>query len=293
MVERCNKEIMRHLRALIFEIGKRSSWPSYLPIVRRIMNTQVHPVTGVSPNALMIPTALDHDDSAALKGKFENPRPSTMTEYVSDLYATQCKLILIAQQRQINKDIKHVEVKTLEKYKEFPVNSYVTVSYPDGAMGPRPPSKLHTQRKGPMRVVRFELANYTLRDLIDSSEHNVHVSRLAPFLYDPTRTDPAVIAAADNEEDFVDRILEHSGSPSRKSDMDFLVRWSGYDESHDMWIPWKELRLNPALHTYLRENNMASIIPKEHRYTGTNHAVPDTSATDDSTRTSTRRTRGS
>jgi len=27
IVERCNKEVLRHLRALIFEVNKKSSWP--------------------------------------------------------------------------------------------------------------------------------------------------------------------------------------------------------------------------------------------------------------------------
>ena len=50
-----------------------------------------------------------------------------------------------------------------------------------------------------------------------------------------------------------------------KSKMDFLVRWTGQNESHDLWLPWKQLRDNPKLHKYLSENGMESWIPKEHR----------------------------
>jgi predicted SprT family Zn-dependent metalloprotease len=60
----------------------------------------------------------------------------------------------------------------------------------------------------------------------------------------------------------VEKIIEHSGTKNKKSEMDFRVRWLGFGESQDLWLPWKELRLNPALHDYLRQNRMASIIPK-------------------------------
>ena len=42
------------------------------------------------------------------------------------------------------------------------------------------------------------------------------------------------------------------------------LRWLGYDESEDSWLPWSEVRNVPALHTYLRENGMTKLIPKEH-----------------------------
>ena len=84
------------------------------------------------------------------------------------------------------------------------------------------------------------------------------------FEHDPKRTDPLAVAARDNEEFEIDFIVAHSGNPKRKSEMDFLVRWLGYDESEDLWLQWSQLRNVPALHTYLRENGMAKLIPKEH-----------------------------
>ena len=44
--------------------------------------------------------------------------------------------------------------------------------------------------------------------------------------------------------------------------MDFLVRWLGYDETEDLWLPWSALRNNTVLHQYLRDNNMEKLIPK-------------------------------
>ena len=33
IVERCNKEVIRHLRALVYKINKRNAWRIYLPLV--------------------------------------------------------------------------------------------------------------------------------------------------------------------------------------------------------------------------------------------------------------------
>ena len=49
LVERANKEIMRHLRGFIFDRRIREHWYKYLPFVMRIINTTVHSSTGVSP----------------------------------------------------------------------------------------------------------------------------------------------------------------------------------------------------------------------------------------------------
>ena len=60
----------------------------------------------------------------------------------------------------------------------------------------------------------------------------------------------------------MEAILAYTGNPKRKSSMDFLVRWLGYDESEDLWLPWSALHNNSVLHTYLRQNGMESLIPK-------------------------------
>ena len=49
LVERVNKEVMRHMRNIIYNIRVKKYWSDYYPIVERIINTQVHSVTRVSP----------------------------------------------------------------------------------------------------------------------------------------------------------------------------------------------------------------------------------------------------
>jgi hypothetical protein len=50
IVERSNRETMRHIKSMVFELNKRNSWNKYLPIAQRIMNSEVSTRIGVSPN---------------------------------------------------------------------------------------------------------------------------------------------------------------------------------------------------------------------------------------------------
>jgi hypothetical protein len=263
IVERCNKEIVRHLRALVFEANKRTAWPTYLPLAQRIVNSEVSTVTGVSPNALLFGGKLElHGPLLLSVQPHDSAVNQRLSQWSSDMLQVQDKLVDIAQKRQQAADDAHM-TKASAAVTQFPSNSFVLVSYPNTAMGNKPPTKLHTPWKGPMRVVSNQGAEYIVHDLVRNKNINVHVTRLKKFEHDPVRVDPLAIAAKDYGEFEVESIISHSGDPKRKSSMDFLVRWSGYDDSEDLWLPWSELRLNPALHKYLRAHGMEKLVPKE------------------------------
>jgi hypothetical protein len=60
VVERANKEVMRHLRAIVFEDRVYHSWSSdQLPLVMRILNSQQKARTGVSPAEILFGNAVD------------------------------------------------------------------------------------------------------------------------------------------------------------------------------------------------------------------------------------------
>ena len=82
---------------------------------------------------------------------------------------------------------------------------------------------------------------------------------------DPNFLDPSGVALKDRGEFHVEAIRQHTGNVARKSSLDFLVKWTGYAESENEWVPWSQLRNNPILHEYLRANGMAKLVPKEHR----------------------------
>ena len=49
VVERANREVNRHLRAIVFDKKVKNEWSLYLPLVQRIMNSSVSASTGVTP----------------------------------------------------------------------------------------------------------------------------------------------------------------------------------------------------------------------------------------------------
>ena len=82
------------------------------------------------------------------------------------------------------------------------------------------------------------------------------------FHYNPQLHDPQTIAAKDYQEFGVDRIIKHAWNIKNPTSLDFLVRWVGYDESEDLWLPWSELRNNTKLHDYLREKGLLTLTRK-------------------------------
>jgi hypothetical protein len=265
IVERANKEVMRHLRALVFDMGCHTGWATKLPLVSRIMNSSVHSSTGVSPASLLFGDSINLDRGIFIPMEVVE-ESKTLSQWSSDMLQTQLKLIHIAELRQISKDDSHIEKNAVEEVTVFEPNSFVLVSYPDGAMGPRPPSKLHTNLRGPLRVLSHMGPHYKLYNLVDDKEEIHHVKTLQPYHYDPQQgLQPSAVALKDKGEFKVESILRHTGDPKRKSEMDFLVRWEGYDATHNLWLPWSSLRNNPKLHVYLRSNGLARLIPKEHR----------------------------
>ena len=62
LVERANKEVMRHLRAMIFANNDHTQWDfRFLPMVQRIINSSRNESIGVSPAKLLFGNAIDLD----------------------------------------------------------------------------------------------------------------------------------------------------------------------------------------------------------------------------------------
>ena len=172
-------------------------------------------------------------------------------------------LLKIAYENQYKKDSENIIRRNAENITIFPPNSYVLVKYPDSGMGSKPPDKLMTYLRGPLRVINNIGPYYTLLNLVTNEQEEAHVKRLKPFLFDPDRVDPVDVANRDDCSFTVQKVITHQGNFKRKNSLEFLVQWEGYSESENSWVPWKELRLNQFLHEYLRGINMQKLIPKD------------------------------
>ena len=143
---------------------------------------------------------------------------------------------------------------------EFPINSYVLAKYRE-----RPPTKFHTPWKGPMRVVGSKKSTYTLQDLVTNKEHEYHITQLKAFQYDKTETDPTDIARKEAQEFLVDQVLEHRGNPKERNSLEFLIQWTGYDESANTWEPWSHVKDNNILNRYCYTHKLKSLLTKQQK----------------------------
>ena len=90
-------------------------------------------------------------------------------------------------------------------------------------------------------------------------EKYYHVSDMQPFIFDSALVDPLDIARRDHTEFFVEKILDHRGN------IEFQVRWLGYDVSNDSWETYANLRNSEHLHAYLLDKNLTQLIPSKYR----------------------------
>lgn len=267
IVERANKEVMRHLRAICFDQRRGADWAVVLPFAQRICNAEVISSMGYAPATLVFGTAINLDRGILTTNQMSSCDHIDVSPYVAQLIACQRHSLQVAAQSQLDLDAAHISARGGGvDVTEFGVGSYVLVEYPD--KGPRkkaPPNKLMTHLKGPMVVISSRGSEYTVRDLSTNVDKYVNVMRLRPFRYDPTRIDPKEVAAADDSVFYVEAIRDHlpkGYKRPRKGDLKFLVKWFGYDETENTWEPWSELTRNTIVHAYCRANGMTGVVSK-------------------------------
>ena len=267
IVERANKEVMRHLRAIVFDTRLKNEWSLVLPLVQRIMNVSTHESIGVSPAQLIFGNTMKLDRGLFVKNisieDTNNIVTPSVKQYIDTLLSQQRIVLHVAQETQMRRDTSFLAGAATKGHKtEFPINSFVLLRYPAGlGDSHRPPTKLHTRWQGPFKVSSFKGDEYLLQNLVTLKESRHHVQDLAPFKWDAEIVDPKEVAWSDQDAFEIDHVVSHTGDFKRLSSLRFKVRWVGYDVSNDTMEPWKRLRNNRHLHDYLRKIGRASLIP--------------------------------
>ena len=285
IVERANKEVNRHLRAIIFHKKIVEDWTLCLPLVQRIMNSQVHSATQVSPAQMLFGNAVQLERRMFLDSKMpagQEPNSVPVSEYMDKLLSLQETIMNIAMANQVKLDNYHIKQRAVNSPSEFPINSYVLYADPSG-LKTSGNTRLNTPLRGPFRVVNRRLAShqeeisvegagdvYVIENLVSHEMHNVHVKHLKPFEFNAEHVDPTEVAMTDNEEFLIEAIVGH-GPPVdpvkfmklKKSEMIFSVKYVGYPDPEPGY--WENLRKTEQLHKYLSENGMKRLIPPAYR----------------------------
>jgi hypothetical protein len=279
IVERANKEVMRHLRNIVFDKNVLPKWSMYLPLVQRICNSSIHWSTGVTPASIVFGNAIDLDrtflngirntnpggdttrSNTNLQDSMPDPYEDTarnIGEWMSKMLAEQARIIDIARKHLNEKDEIHLRTKKSTDKTEFPIDSYVLLEYAN-PYRKGPPSKLLPYLQGPLRVVNHTNDIYTIQNLVTLKCQDVHVTRLRPFTFDPTTQNPIQFALRDSSDmQEVQKITDIKGKPNgRKTGLLFLVHWIGFAEP--TWEPWKTVRQTEALRDFLTTHENADV----------------------------------
>lgn len=253
IVERANKEVMRHLRNFIFDHDALWSYSKYIPLVKRIINASIHKSTGYSPTELIYAGMIDLFRHTVIEQNNMEDKNITYNEWVQQLKTMQLRVLAIAQHSLTEHHEIHMNNYPTNQT-EFQVGTYVLVEY-NNPYRRGPASKLLPFLKGPMRIINKDKSKYLLEDLISLKRKHYHIKRLTPFNLDITKYDPAKVALRDSGDTFfVDHISDIEGDPKgSKYQLFFKVHWK--DKKKPTWEPWKNLRNNESLHKYLKNHH--------------------------------------
>ena len=270
LVERANRSVLGHLKAIIFDKNIKNTWSSLLPMVRRIMNSMVHSAIGVSPADLLYGKAFDTNriqlPVKTNKEINESPVisdiPPNYATFMDNLIKQQDILLDVALRTQREKDSYHIlsrEGHTVV----FPINSYVLQKYENDDA--RPPHKLNTTLRGPHKVVAYhrERRMYTVSNLSNNKLEDFHELKLQPFYYDPEKVDPYKEALKDTQSNEVEAVVSHTGNERFIRSLKFKVKW--VQDNIPTIEPWQNLRDNTIVHQYLIANNLRKLIPAKYR----------------------------
>lgn len=269
IVERVQKESLRHLRAIVFDENIAHRWSTCIPFIQRIINSSTESSIGTSPATLLYGNSIDLDKGIFLPLNDLHDTPTKLSAWADGNLAAQQAVLKVAQKNQLAKDNKHILSGNTEQT-QFEDGSYVLVEYPANSVKKGPPNKLNTYLRGPLRVESHRGATYRLRNLVTNKIENVHVSLMRIFHFDEQNLNPIDVANRDAFATVVEEIVAHSPvlnsyTGTKRSELEFKVRWLNLGKEYDRYLPYKELRNNPRLHDYLRANNMKAFIPPEHK----------------------------
>ncbi len=267
IVERVNKEIMKHLRHWIFDKNIIEEWIDAIPIVQRIINTSVHRSTGYAPAQIVYGNRINLDQNIILPFEVAE-RSVALPLYVTRMERLQRKIVATASLSQMLRDNEH-KSKFNKLPTEYKIGTYVLALYPENRMGRLPPTKFHTQWKGPMQIINNIGSKYTVRNLVTGKLEDYHITSLKAFTMDTEYTNPEEIAQKDYKTWITESILDHRPKKKRKdmraSQLQFLVKWEGYPSENNTWEPWSNLRRNLHAHEYMRTHGLGYLINKKYQ----------------------------
>jgi hypothetical protein len=262
IIERANRDILRHLKNILFDTKVVEDWEDHVPDVMRIKNSTPVDSIGVAPGELVFGTSYRLEAGVLYPHTISQDIPVPLHQYLQKRYQLQNAVLAAAYKRQDDIDARHTSAQP-PSATEFEINSYVLAQYENDDRAP--PTKLHPLLKGPYQVVSVRTRGtkgtiYTCRNLATNKIEDFHVKLLQPFHTDQSYVEPEQAALADQRMFEVEEVLDHVfDGKELKTNLRFKIKWKGYPNS--TWEPYETMSKVVHVHRYLRSKRMEKFIP--------------------------------
>ena len=228
-VEGTNKQLLRHLRALVHDerVGNKWSDPTILPLILYLVNSSHSSETGVTP----MQAKFGSIDMTYHQLPEDTPSSEVTHDYIKLLDTNLKLLTTISKKYQAQLAAERTANNPTEQQQNmYMPGDFVLMQYDHT----KPlPNKLFPSFSGPYQVVSQYKNDVMCKDLIHGSIEPLDVARLKPFI--GTYRQAHDMAKLDQDQFDVDRISTHRGDPWRRTFMDFEVIFA---DGTVVWLPW-------------------------------------------------------
>jgi hypothetical protein len=256
LVESANREILRHIRALLLA-NRSQDWHIMMYVAARIMNSRVVKATGVSPQDLIFAGRLDLNRGALFPRSILESQ--SVSEYMRISMEAQEAMLKVAMQQQAATDLAHLDPNSEILPTIYDLNTYVLVKR-------ETPDKLAATWRGPFlitkRTARPQGDVYTCLDQSSNKSYDFRAHLIRPYLYDENDPHPTEFSHKEHQAYVVEGVVTHrfSGKPETASRLQLLLKWVGYPEPE--WQQFNaDIRKLQVVHEYLSANHMSRFIP--------------------------------
>ena len=268
IVERVNKEILKHLRALVHDDKTISNWSKRLVFVQRILNTTVHESLGVAPCQLLFGNSIQLDSIPFLPISSLNFDGRPLSNWADEMLRSQDEYMRKASQIQAQHNEKHMlgRLKHLELTPGFLPGDWVKVMHPPTRMGWRPPNKLLLDWRGPFKVLARHKGEYELWDPTSPNPFRVSEHLVERYHVDEEHSQPIQEAIKGSGKTAIEEVSDIRGSPRLKQSIKLRIKWS--DETEPKWYTWDRSFLHEAkIHQFLLQKRgpWLHLIPANYR----------------------------
>jgi len=229
-VEGTNKQVLRHLKALVIDERVQHRWasPTVLPLVQFIINSQENSETGVVPFHAHFGSA----EATYFRMPERGDSVHSAHAYIR-LLDDNLKLLNDISKRHQEKIVqKRTAATPLDKQNKYQPGDLVLFQRnPDEHL----PTKLTPKFVGPYEVIEQTKNDVRCRHIIMGNVQEFHVTRLK--IFHGSLEDAKRVAMIDNDQYVMQRFITYRGNPEIRTTVEFEIEFA---DGTIVWLPWSK-----------------------------------------------------